>query len=107
MAYHRGINKFLPVIMNSLEQVLNGNFYWFQSRNLLMENTGLSAALMKVKTELTLPLADVNPPLLAFPTRQTLRFLTGNLLQLSAPGAVTVIMTETACSAWLLDLVLL
>lgn len=68
------------------------------------EHSGLSAALMKVKTELPLPLAHVNPPLLAFPTRQTLRFLTGNLLHLSALGTVTATLIETACSAWLLDL---
>lgn len=59
MAYHHGFNKYLPVIRNSLEQTLNGNFYWFESRSLLMENTGLSATLVKVRTKLSLALADV------------------------------------------------
>lgn len=63
------------------------------------EHSGLSAALMKVKTELPLLLADVNPPLLAFPTRQTLRFLRGKPLHLGALGTVTVTLIETALSA--------
>lgn len=104
MAYHHGINKLLPVIMNSLEQVLNGIFLLVSKQKSYGEHSGLSAALMEVKTELLSPLADVNPPLLAFPRRQILRFLTGNLLHLSALGTVTVTLTETVCSAWLVDL---
>lgn len=35
------------------------------------ERPGPSATLNNVKTDLVLPLADVNPPLAALPTRQT------------------------------------
>lgn len=52
-------------------------------------HSGLSAAFTKAKTELPLPLVDVNP-LLVFPSRQTLRFLIGNFLNLFAVGIVTV-----------------
>lgn len=68
MAYHHGANKFLPVIRNSKELVLNGNE---EQRSSYGECSGPSATLMNVKTDLVLLVADVNPSLSAFPRRQT------------------------------------
>lgn len=60
-------------------------------------------ALKKMKTELSLPSASINPPFLAAPTRQTLRFSAGNLCW-SSLGTVAVSLKFPALHCcWILD----